>query len=114
MHTLVDNIATPDDLASAYSDPSQLNATAQQLDTFLPTATEDARGFLGQLEDRSLARKIIENAAEHFCEDFEEIESLIVRADEIRAGEVNGEMEEEVWLREVFPRTSDEIRVLLS
>ena len=114
LHTLVDNIATPDDLASAYSDPSQLNATAQQLDTFLPTATEDARGFLGQLEDRSLARRIIENAAEHFCEDFEEIESLIVRADEIRAGEVNGEMEEEVWLREVFPRTSDEIRVLLS
>ena len=112
--TLVDDIATPDDLASSYKDPSQLISIAQQLDAFLPTATEDARKFLGQLENEIIARRVIENAAERFCEDFEEVESLIVRADEIRAGQVNGEMEEEVWLREVFPRTGDEIRVLLS
>ena len=114
LRTLVDNIATPDDLSSSYKDPGQIISIAQQLDAFLPTATDDARAFLGQLEDKLLARRVIEHAAERFCEDFEEIETLIVRADEMRVGQVNGEMEEEVLLREVFPRTGDEIRVLLS
>ena len=59
-------------------------------------------------------RRIIEDAAERFCEDFEEIESLIVQADDIRDRQVDGETDDEVWLREVFPRTGDEIRVLLS
>ena len=114
LSVLIDNVALPDDLASAYKDPGQLISTAQQLDSFLPTATDDARTFLKQLEDKILARRIIENASEHFCEDFEEIEGIILQADEIRAGQVNGEMEDEVWLRDVFPRTGDEIRVLLS
>ena len=114
LKTLVHNVATPDDLASFYNEPGQLISAAQQLDAFLPTATDDARNFLGQLEDRALGRRIIEYAAERFCEDFEEVESMIVRADEIRADQVNGETEEEVWLRDVFPRTGAEIRVLLS
>ncbi|KAK3707071.1 Golgi transport complex subunit 6 [Vermiconidia calcicola] len=114
LQRLVDNVATPDDLGSSYKSPDQLMAIAQQVDAFLPTATDDARIFLGQLEDKTLVRRIIENAAERFCEDFEEIESLIIKADEIRASQANGESEEEVWLRDVFPRTGDEIRVLLS
>lgn len=114
LKTIVDNFAIPDDFASSYKDPTQLTSTAQKLDAFLPTATDDARSFLAQLEDKALARRVIKNAAERFCEDFEEIESLIIRADEIRASQVNGEAEDEVWLREVFPRTGDEIRVLLS
>jgi conserved oligomeric Golgi complex subunit 6 len=114
LKTLVDTAATPEHLSSSYKDPGQLLSIAQQLDAFLPTATEDARAFLNQLEDRLLARRIIEQASEQFCEDFEEIEGLILRADEGRIGQVNGEVEEEVWLREVFPRTGDEIRVLLS
>ncbi|TKA83121.1 hypothetical protein B0A55_00900 [Friedmanniomyces simplex] len=112
--TLVDNITTIEDLASSYKDPTQLVAIAQQLDGFLPTATEDARAFLGQLQDRMLARRIIEHAAESFCEDFEEVEGLIVQGDEARAAQMNGGVEEEVWLRDVFPRTGEEIRVLLS
>ncbi|EME81168.1 uncharacterized protein MYCFIDRAFT_63138 [Pseudocercospora fijiensis CIRAD86] len=111
---LVDNINSLDDLSSSYKDPSQLISIAQQLDAFLPTATEDARGYLGQLENRSLARRVIEQAAEQFCEDFEEIEAMIIQSDELHAKQVNGDFEEEVWLREVFPRTQDEIRVLLS
>ncbi|TKA26964.1 hypothetical protein B0A50_05155 [Salinomyces thailandicus] len=114
LHTLVDNVARVDDLSSSYKDPNQLASIAQQLDAFLPTATEDARSFLGQLEDRLLARKIIEQATERFCEEFEEMEGLIVQADDARAAQVNGEVEGEVLLREVFPRTGDEIRVLLS
>lgn len=114
--TLVENVTTVTDLGSSYQDPHQLASIAQQLDAFLPTATEDARSaFLGRLEDRSLAQRIIERAAERFCDDFEVIEELVVRADETRARQVNGEVaEEEVWLRDVFPRTGDEIRVLLS
>ena len=111
---LIDNVATIDDLASAYGDPSHLAIIAQELDAFLPSATEDARTFIGQLEDRSTARRVIEQAAERFCEDFERVEGLMVRADEVRAAQVDGEAEEEVFLRDVFPRTGDEIRVLLS
>ncbi|KAF7190645.1 Conserved oligomeric Golgi complex subunit 6 [Pseudocercospora fuligena] len=86
---LVDNINSTDDLSSSYKDPSQLISIAQQLDAFLPTATEDARGYLGQLENRSLARRVIEQAAEKFCEDFEDIEGLILQSDELRAKQVN-------------------------
>lgn len=113
---LVDNISVTEDLASSYKDPGQLIAIAQQLDAFLPTATEDARSFIGGLGDRIMVRRVIEKAAERFVEDFEAMERLIVRADEVREKMVNGEKEDddEVWLREVFPRTEDEIRVLLS
>ena len=114
LQSLVDNTTTPEDLSDAYKDPSYLISIAQHLDTFLPTATDDARAFLGQLEDKALARRVIEDAAERFCEDFEDVEAVVVRADEVRAKQVNGEGEEEVWLREVFPRTGDEMRVLLS
>lgn len=114
LNALVDDVTTPEDLAAEYKNPKRLVAIAQELDGFLPTATEDARAVVAQLEDRVLARRVVEAAAERFCEDFEEIEELVVRADEVRAGQVNGGKEDGVWLREVFPRTGDEIRVLLS
>ncbi|GAB1735249.1 hypothetical protein NU219Hw_g2893t1 [Hortaea werneckii] len=119
LRELFENVNTTQDLASSYQDPKQLASMAQQLDAFLPTATEDARAFLAQLEDRMLAKRIIEQAAERFCGAFELVEELIVRADQDRNQLVNGKAdnhdgEEQVVLREVFPRTSDEIRVLLS
>ncbi|KAK5114515.1 hypothetical protein LTR62_002450 [Meristemomyces frigidus] len=112
--TLVDHVATVEDLSFSYKDPKQLASIAQQLDVFLPAATEDARTYLVQLEDKTLVRRIIEHAVESFCEDFEEVESLISQADEARGLQANGEVEEDLWLRDVFPRTGDEIRVLLS
>ncbi|KAK4614027.1 Conserved oligomeric Golgi complex subunit 6 [Fulvia fulva] len=112
---LVDNITRPEDLNTACKDPSQLISIAQSLDAFLPTATEDARGFLSQLENKTLARRVIEHAAERFCEDFEETEAMVVQADDIRARQVNGgDSEEEMWLRDLFPRTVGDIKVLLS
>lgn len=114
MSILVETVTTADDLSSSYKDQSQLISIAQQLDQFLPAATEDARAFLAQLENRVLGRRVIEQAAEKFCEDFEELEALIVQADELRQRQVNGEVGEDIWLRECFPRTGDEIRVLLS
>ncbi|EGP86844.1 unnamed protein product [Zymoseptoria tritici ST99CH_1A5] len=112
---LVKHVSSVADLNSSYKDPGQLLATAQQLDAFLPSATEDARAFLKGLEQKPLVRRIVDQAAERFCEDFEGIEELIIQADEARSKQVNGEQgEDEVWLREIFPRTEDEIRVLLS
>lgn len=116
---LVDNVSATEDLASSYKDPGQLGSIAQRLDTFLPTATEDARAFIGGLGDRTMVRRVIEQAAEHLVEDFDAVEKLIVRADEIKGSMANGNKEEhdeddEIWLREVFPRTTEEIRVLLS
>lgn len=116
LDALVDHISVPADLTSSYANPAQLATIAQTLDAFLPTATEDARAFLGSLADRMLARDIIDKAAERFCEDFEEVEGLVVQADEAKMKQVNGDGEDEgeVWLKNVFPRTGDEIRVLLS
>ncbi|USW56219.1 Putative oligomeric Golgi complex subunit 6 protein [Septoria linicola] len=114
LQQLVENVTSVNDLSSSYKDPRQIVGIAQQLDSFLPTATEDARAFLAQLENKSLARRIIEEAAESFCDDFLNIETLVVQADELRMKQVNGDVEDEVWLREIFPRTEDEIRVLLS
>lgn len=114
LENLIADVAGPDDLATAYQDPSQLARSAQQLDAFLPTATDEARTFLSQLQDRALARRVINDAAESFCEDFERIEDIIIAADAKRSGLVNGEVEDEAQLREVFPRTGGEIRVLLS
>lgn len=116
---LVNKITTIDDLAVSYKEPDRLASVAQNLDGFLPTAIEDARRSLAQLEDRTVVTKVIESAAERFCEDFEEIEDLVLRADEKRLDLVNGGLDEAgkgdmLMLRHVFPRTGDEIRVLLS
>jgi DNA-directed RNA polymerase subunit F len=55
-------------------------------------------------------RGVVEDATERFCEVFEEVEERVVEGDE----GVDEEEEDAVLLREVFPRTSGEIRVLLS
>lgn len=115
LQQLVNSVAAPEDLASSYADSDSLEAVAQQLDAFLPTATDDARTVLRQLEDKTLVRRVTEVAAESFCEDFEDMERMILQADEARASTANGGVdEEELMLRDVFPRTGDEIRVLLS
>lgn len=111
---LVDNISTINDLVSSYQDPGQISSVARQIDAFLPSATEDARNFLEQLQNKELARVVIDHGAERFCEDFEDFEALIIESDEARMKQVNGDVDDNVWLREVFPRTGDEIRVLLS
>jgi hypothetical protein len=125
---LVSTLATVDDLASSYRDPRALADVARKLDAFLPTATEDVRGamLLGKIGDAGVVRRVVEGAAERFVEAFEGVEGLVLRADGAKRrgmvegktdgedGEEEDDDEEEVWLREVFPRTTDEIRVLLS
>ncbi|KND93044.1 Conserved oligomeric Golgi complex subunit 6 [Tolypocladium ophioglossoides CBS 100239] len=85
-----------------------LGRASQQLDDFLPSALMDAMERLKHLQDAMLARQITEGAASQFCVDFEKLEQAIETKNEA-AREAD-----ECGLRSVFPRTSAEIRVLLS
>lgn len=96
--------------------PQALIAASQQLDEFLPSALIDAAENIKQLRNRKMVQDITEEAAGRFCEDFEFVESKILAADDLL---MHSEPEEEdegstPGLRDLFPRTSGEIRVLLS
>jgi hypothetical protein len=92
--------------------PPALTQASQALDDFLPSALMDAMENLKRLMDARLAAEITEEAGERFCTDFEHVEELLILADEL-AEQEDGD-EETQSLRALFPRTSGEIRVLLS
>lgn len=93
--------------------PEALVMTSQQLDAFLPSALMDAAENLKQLHSRKQVQDITEEAAGKFCEDFEYVKSRLLAADDfIHEDEVPEESPPS--LRDLFPRTSGEIRVLLS
>lgn len=101
--------------------PDSLSASSQTLDAFLPSALMDATEFLKELGSAKLAAEITAEAAERFCADFEFVEERLSAVDRAREeveneeGQDGGRKEEEVLpLRAIFPRTSGEIRVLLS
>ncbi|KAK2612151.1 Golgi transport complex subunit 6 [Conoideocrella luteorostrata] len=91
----------------SYVDQDILVRASQHLDEFLPSALTDAIDRIRYLQDAVLARQITAEAAELFCRDFENLELEVDRQDSDTVGG-NGS------LRSVFPRTSAEIRVLLS
>lgn len=91
---------------------SQLGEASQTLDDFLPSALMDAMENLKHLHDSKLARDITEEAAETFCADFEHAEEMLILADQLAEDEGDGEDLQS--LRSLFPRTTGEIRVLLS
>ena len=102
---------------------SQLSTAAATLDAFLPTALSDALANLQQLSDRRLATLITAEAIERFCKDFERVEDAVERIGDRAAGEASDDnddddMEDETspgrHVRDYFPRTSAEIRVLLT
>ncbi len=84
----------------------------------------DAMENLKGLDNVRVAREVTADAAERFCEDFEFVEGRVEGADmvsgrgedeeEEREWEEQGGRERGILLRELFPRTTDEIRVLLS
>lgn len=97
--------------------PSALVAASQQLDEFLPSALIDAAENLKRLRNRDVIQKVTDEAAGKFCADFEVVERRILAADEVVFGEKEEEEDDEemkAGLRDLFPRTSGEIRVLLS
>lgn len=103
-----------------------LSQTSQILDHFLPSALLDAMDHLTRLQSPRLAEAVTAEAVERFCQDFEFVEGKIVEADRVWSGGggardgadegVNSEGDGDGLgrLRAVFPRTSPEIRVLLS
>ncbi|KAF4976090.1 hypothetical protein FZEAL_7200 [Fusarium zealandicum] len=94
-------------------DEKELGQASQALDDFLPSALMDAMDNLKHLQDSKLARQITEEAAEQFCNDFEQLEEVITEGDD-ESVDSDSDEEEERGLRAVFPRTTAEIRVLLS
>ena len=74
----------------------------------------DAAENLKRLSNRKLVQDITEEAAGRFCEDFEFVESKILAADDLLYKDESDEEETPSGLRDLFPRTSGEIRVLLS
>lgn len=95
--------------------PEALVAASQQLDEFLPSALIDAAENLKRLRNRNMIQDITEEAAGRFCEDFELVESKILAADDLLYNDNDSEEEDPApGLRDMFPRTSGEIRVLLS
>ncbi|KAJ5138541.1 uncharacterized protein N7515_003389 [Penicillium bovifimosum] len=119
--------------------PEALITSSQQLDDFLPSALMDATDNLKRVQSVSLIQSVTEDAVEAFCRDFEFVEGMIIAADETRGSnaatgtgdsgrlddkanagqeedqEEGEDEEDEQWsLRSLFPRTTGEIRVLLS
>ncbi|KAF2115251.1 oligomeric Golgi complex subunit 6 [Lophiotrema nucula] len=94
--------------------PEALVSASQQLDEFIPSALLDAAENIKKLRNRKMVQEITEEAAGRFCEDFEFVESKILAADELLFAQKDGEEDDEPGLRDLFPRTSGEIRVLLS
>ncbi|KAL4920312.1 oligomeric Golgi complex subunit 6 [Aspergillus aurantiobrunneus] len=108
--------------------PEALIAASQQLDDFLPSALMDATDNLKRVQSATFVKSVTEEAVEAFCQDFEFVEGMVIGADERRdigvvdvadkeedEDEESDEGEEERRsLRSLFPRTTGEIRVLLS
>lgn len=92
------------------ADERLLSQSSQQLDDFLPSALIDAMERLKHLQASSLAQQITEKAIERFCNVFEELEKAVMEANE----KLKESDEEPVGLRSIFPRTTAEIRILLS
>ncbi|KAG9549671.1 oligomeric complex COG6, partial [Aureobasidium melanogenum] len=94
--------------------PDRLADMAQKLDAFLPGAMEDARAFTGKLADKRMVRKVCEDGSNVFVSKFESAERIMIGLDDLTVAEQGESVEEGMLVRDVFPRTSDEIKVLLS
>lgn len=103
---------------SLLRDRQAIAVLARKLDEFLPSALSDAMDGLAGLGSARLAREVTEEAAERFCDEFETVETVVLAVDALATDSVNGLQEEyheeHARLRDVFPRTTQEIRVLLS
>lgn len=91
---------------------ASLELARQKLDDFLPSALIDAMENVKHVHDSKLSRKITEDAAEQFCNEFEHLEDLLL-LEEDAVVEAGGDDSTEA-LKALFPRTTGEIRVLLS
>jgi conserved oligomeric Golgi complex subunit 6 len=100
--------------------PEKVRESGAQLDAWLPAALVEAAEEVDRLDNVRIAREVVEGAAQRFVLEFEGVEERIVAVDEVqrkeweREEETEDEDEERLSLRDLFPRTSAEIKVLLS
>ncbi|MCJ1420624.1 Golgi transport complex subunit 6 [Xylographa parallela] len=96
-----------------------LSDASQTLDDFLPSALMDAMENLRLLKNSRMAEDVTAEAVNLFCEDFQFVERKLIDVDALYARgdhEIDDASEkmEKTSFRALFPRTSGEIRVLLS
>jgi conserved oligomeric Golgi complex subunit 6 len=118
---LPDNASIAEFRALPVLAPEALREAGASLDAFLPEALVEASEEMKGLHSAKLAKEVLEEAAERFCDEFEDIEERILAVDRTIAEEKGSTDEDDddeesrkPTLRELFPRTSAEIRVLLS
>lgn len=132
LHPLLSAIALSDESQDSLAkipslppfQPQAVAETSQTLDDFLPSALMDAVENLRHLSSPKIAHEITAEAAERFCEDYEFVESKMDAVDELRVVNANRRVSGHnvddadtmniVPLKSLFPRSSSEMRVLLS
>lgn len=103
----------------------RLEDASATLDSFLASALMDAQDHLSKLGNKAIGKSVVADAVERFCEEFEklvgrfeemdgEFEGDRGRNSDVEDGGVDGEEEEPLFLREVYPRTVAEVKALLS
>jgi len=106
-------------LASPAFSEDSLHELAQRLDAFLPSAIIDANEQLRYLRDKVLLGQVVSRGADGFKAAFEQVVEWIERIDESglrKIEEVPEDAEEygAMPLRYIYPRTIEEVRILLS
>ena len=95
--------------------PASLGDASAKVDEFLPSALMNAQDSLKQLSDKALSRDIIAEAALRFCADFDRVEAAVELMDEDESeNDTEHDGSGRLSLRDIFPRTGAELRVLLS
>ena len=101
--------------------PEELQKAAETLDEFLPSAILEANERLEQLMNKNIVTDITAEAAERFCDDFDQIEGILTDIDDAQQSTSSthshslGDLAvDRTMLRSYLPRSSAEIRVLLS
>ncbi|PWW80572.1 oligomeric complex COG6 [Tuber magnatum] len=92
--------------------PHTLSLVSQTLDEFLPSALMDATTGLKRLSSPKIIGEIMQEAASRFVDDFARVEEVVIDA-LVNEGDRQGEGRIE-FARSVWPRTVDEVRVLLT
>lgn len=117
LNPLLSASSLPNAHTSAAFKPEHLSAVSEQIDAFLPNAVMDAEARLGTLREKSMVEGVVREAGSLFVADFERVEDVVLRIEEgmaERGGEGDRDEDEMEGLRSVFPRTAEEVRVLLS
>ncbi|KAI1001562.1 Conserved oligomeric Golgi complex subunit 6 [Podosphaera aphanis] len=91
--------------------PNSLVKAGEALDTFLPTGLMDAIENLNNLQNSDLVRNFTEAAAQKFCEEFEHLEQKLAAADKLQEQKEIGTSKNKFCA--IFPRTAEEVKVLL-